>query len=392
MRADVVVTAFCLFGQDIDLHDAAHFRLSRTEATALDPQARLLLEVAAEVGIRVPAGSTGINTTNKSRGCKPGLVAVLRVTGICLAVVPLARRHLCLQPSHTAQCAVAAYMTRARCSSLDPKNVGRDVSLSFAIGLLIPSQNHLCQSCIPSRLQCICYALPLPSRPNSRLGHSTVLAAIDRVARVWISAAGESTSRWLAEQMSSSGGGGLSILLLACGMSLHCGPLRHLGRQRTSSGLSTAIPCYAQALAEGAPLWGSTAARRTGTYVGCMFTDYMPLLRQGYGLHHTGAVMTGYKHISETLREQLVPARTCRCLSACYKDVLASRGRSLVILNQAAACSPVAAPGLLDLAMVPCNGTAGHAAPQLPKPESQTRAAVRALCQAADQAQRHPPC
>lgn len=24
-----------------------------------------------------------------------------------------------------------------------------------------------------------------------------------------------------------------------------------------------------------------------------MFTDYMPLLRQGYGLHHTGAVMTG---------------------------------------------------------------------------------------------------
>ena len=24
-----------------------------------------------------------------------------------------------------------------------------------------------------------------------------------------------------------------------------------------------------------------------------MFTDYMPLLRQGYGLHHTGAFMTG---------------------------------------------------------------------------------------------------
>ena len=35
--------------QDPDLFDAAQFRLSRTEAVALDPQARLLLHVAAEV-------------------------------------------------------------------------------------------------------------------------------------------------------------------------------------------------------------------------------------------------------------------------------------------------------------------------------------------------------
>ena len=35
--------------QDPDLFDAAHFRLSRTEAVALDPQARLLLQVSAEV-------------------------------------------------------------------------------------------------------------------------------------------------------------------------------------------------------------------------------------------------------------------------------------------------------------------------------------------------------
>ena len=48
-----------------------------------------------------------------------------------------------------------------------------------------------------------------------------------------------------------------------------------------------------QTLANGAPRWAPAAARRTGTYVGCMFTDYMPLLRQGYGLHHSGAVMTG---------------------------------------------------------------------------------------------------
>ena len=42
--------------QDPDLFDAAHFRLSRTEAVALDPQARLLLQVATEV--RVQLGSS----------------------------------------------------------------------------------------------------------------------------------------------------------------------------------------------------------------------------------------------------------------------------------------------------------------------------------------------
>ena len=34
--------------QDVDLFDAAHFRLSKAEATALDPQTRLLLEVAQD--------------------------------------------------------------------------------------------------------------------------------------------------------------------------------------------------------------------------------------------------------------------------------------------------------------------------------------------------------
>ncbi len=34
-------------------------------------------------------------------------------------------------------------------------------------------------------------------------------------------------------------------------------------------------------------------APRTGTYVGCMFTDYMALVRSGHGRHHSGALMTG---------------------------------------------------------------------------------------------------
>ena len=79
-----------LAAQDVDLHDAAHFRLSRTEATALDPQARLLLEVAAEVravGFRPPnlealrAGAAvgfmlGLSTTRTSRDANLGLVSV----------------------------------------------------------------------------------------------------------------------------------------------------------------------------------------------------------------------------------------------------------------------------------------------------------------------------
>jgi hypothetical protein len=47
--------------------------------------------------------------------------------------------------------------------------------------------------------------------------------------------------------------------------------------------------CQRQALSD-AP---GEAAPRTGTYVGCMFTDYMALVRDGHGRHHTGAIMTG---------------------------------------------------------------------------------------------------
>ena len=38
-------TRFGAFAADVDLHDAAFFRLSRTEALSLDPQTRLLLQV-----------------------------------------------------------------------------------------------------------------------------------------------------------------------------------------------------------------------------------------------------------------------------------------------------------------------------------------------------------
>lgn len=48
-------------------------------------------------------------------------------------------------------------------------------------------------------------------------------------------------------------------------------------------------PFDTQALAGTSP----GAAKRTGTYVGCMFTDYMALVRQGHGRHHSGALMTG---------------------------------------------------------------------------------------------------
>ena len=36
---------FGAFAEDTDLFDAAHFRLSRAEATSIDPQTRLLLQV-----------------------------------------------------------------------------------------------------------------------------------------------------------------------------------------------------------------------------------------------------------------------------------------------------------------------------------------------------------
>lgn len=38
-------TRFGTFAADVDLHDAAFFRLSRTEASSTDPQTRLLLQV-----------------------------------------------------------------------------------------------------------------------------------------------------------------------------------------------------------------------------------------------------------------------------------------------------------------------------------------------------------
>ncbi len=38
-------TRFGAFAADVDLHDAAFFRLSRTEAISVDPQTRLLLQV-----------------------------------------------------------------------------------------------------------------------------------------------------------------------------------------------------------------------------------------------------------------------------------------------------------------------------------------------------------
>lgn len=39
----------------------------------------------------------------------------------------------------------------------------------------------------------------------------------------------------------------------------------------------------------GLPAWQQTC----GTYVGCMFVDYMTLLRSGYGFANTGPLMTG---------------------------------------------------------------------------------------------------
>ena len=39
-------TRFGAFAADVDLHDAAFFRPSRTEAISVDPQTRLLLQVS----------------------------------------------------------------------------------------------------------------------------------------------------------------------------------------------------------------------------------------------------------------------------------------------------------------------------------------------------------
>ena len=43
---------FAAFLEDVDLFDAAHFRLSRAEATSIDPQTRLLLQVGDKLLLR----------------------------------------------------------------------------------------------------------------------------------------------------------------------------------------------------------------------------------------------------------------------------------------------------------------------------------------------------
>ena len=54
--------------------------------------------------------------------------------------------------------------------------------------------------------------------------------------------------------------------------------------QATAEGLAAA-----EVFLQENPGW----AKRTGTYVGCMFVDYMSLLQRSYGRASTGAVMTG---------------------------------------------------------------------------------------------------
>jgi acyl transferase domain-containing protein len=49
-----------------------------------------------------------------------------------------------------------------------------------------------------------------------------------------------------------------------------------------------------EALAAAGTAWDAeTMACFTGTYIGCMFTDYMNLLRVTLGMKHTGQMMTG---------------------------------------------------------------------------------------------------
>ncbi len=60
------------------------------------------------------------------------------------------------------------------------------------------------------------------------------------------------------------------------------------------------------------------AVRSTGTYIGCMFLDYMSLQREGYGMSSTGAV-------------SLSPA--CHMLSI-YRHLEAGLERVLVILSR----------------------------------------------------------
>ncbi|CAL5223543.1 g6075 [Coccomyxa viridis] len=59
-------TRFGAFAADVDLHDAAFFRLSRTEAVAVDPQTRLLLQVSAEA---VQQSGGAVRSTGTYIGC-----------------------------------------------------------------------------------------------------------------------------------------------------------------------------------------------------------------------------------------------------------------------------------------------------------------------------------
>ena len=57
--------------------------------------------------------------------------------------------------------------------------------------------------------------------------------------------------------------------------------------------------------------YASELASTTGTYVGCMFGDYMNLLRVALQLKHTGPVMTGAAQaFKPSLRDQLERSNT----------------------------------------------------------------------------------
>ena len=70
-----------------------------------------------------------------------------------------------------------------------------------------------------------------------------------------------------------------------------------------------------QVTAEALAQAGTTAvdipqlAKRTGTYVGCMFVDHMVLLQRGYGFPSTGAVMTGDPNTDSLKCLQNLPMR-----------------------------------------------------------------------------------
>lgn len=69
-------------------------------------------------------------------------------------------------------------------------------------------------------------------------------------------------------------------------------------RQVTAEALAGA----ASALDRVTPEWAS----HTGTYVGCMFTDYMNLLLQGHGWPTSGPLLTGTDALLQPLFAKLV--------------------------------------------------------------------------------------